>query len=158
MVTVILLLYMGSFVLPHISEDFKTGQPFVGVIHPSLAQLNAYITRKFKHDFVGVDIIALTDYIADTNQSWANGNYYLFGQIQTGMNDPLTNELLETAIQTFYQRAKEYGEPYNQFEANSINRSIDVFRNLLYLLQTYDLMEMYKPDGEFMTKVIEESC
>ncbi len=154
---------MEPFVLPHIPQDFKTGQPFVGVIHPSLAQLNAYITRKFKHDFVGVDIIALTDYIADTNQSWANGKYYLFGQISTGMNDPLTNELLETAIDAFYQKMIDYGQPYNQFEANSIDRSIAVFRNLLYLLQKYyqhpyDLMEMYKPDGEFMTKVIEESC
>jgi hypothetical protein len=154
---------MNSFALPHIPEDFKTGQPFVGVIHPSLAQLNAYITKKFKHDFVGVDITALTDYIGDTNQSWAKGKYYLLGQISTGMNDPLTNELLKTAIDAFYRRSKEYGQPYNQFEANSIERSIDVFRNLLYLLHKYyqhpyDLMEMYKPDGAFISKVIEDSC
>lgn len=154
---------METFTLPAIPEDFQTGQPFVGAIHPSLKQLNDYITRKFKHDFVGVDIVSLTEYVATTKQPWANGAYYLFGQLLTDFDAPLTNELLQTAIDTNSRRMTEYGAPCNFLEANSINHNIRVFHNLLYLLQKYyqhpyDLMEFYKPDGLYMTNFIEESC
>ena len=76
---------------------------------------------------------------------------------------PLTNELLQTAIDTNSRRMTEYGAPCNFLEANSVNHNIRVFHNLLYLLQKYyqhpyDLMEFYKPDGVYMTKFIEESC
>ena len=154
---------METFTLPNIPEDFQTGQPFVGAIHPSLKQLNDYITRKFKHDFVGVDIVSLTEYVATTKQPWSNGAYYLFGQLLTSFDAPLTNELLQTAIDTNSRRMTEYGAPCNFLEANSVNHNIRVFHNLLYLLQKYyqhpyDLMEFYKPDGVYMTKFIEESC
>lgn len=154
---------METFTLPTIPEDFQTGQPFVGAIHPSLKQLNDYITRKFKHDFVGIDIVSLTEYVATTKQPWANGSYYLFGQLLTDFDAPLTNELLQKAIDTNSRRMSEYGAPCNFLEANSVNHNVRVFENLLYLLQKYyqhpyDLMEFYKPDGVYMTKFIEESC
>ena len=66
---------MSGFTLPTISNDYKTGQPFVGAIHPSLRQLNDYITRKFKHDFVGVNTIALTEYIEMTNKGYKLPEY-----------------------------------------------------------------------------------
>lgn len=151
------LIIMEEFTLPDIPNDFWTGQPFVGAIHPSLLQLNAYITRKFKHDFVGVNTVALTEYMT------ASGNYYLFGQIPIDANVPLTNSLLRAAIDAHHQRLVDYGEPYNQFEAANIEHSITVFHNLLYLLRRYyqhpyDLMEMYKPGGEFIENLIEDSC
>jgi hypothetical protein len=154
---------METFTLPAIPEDFKTGQPFVGAIHPSLKQLHDYITRKFKRDFVGIDIVSLNEYVATTKQPWSNGGYYLFGQLLTNFDAPLTNELLQQAIATDARRRIEYGGPCNSMEAASINHNIRVFHNLLYLLQKYyqhpyDLMEFYKPDGEYMTKFIEESC
>jgi hypothetical protein len=154
---------METYTLPTIPEDFRTGQPFVGAIHPSLKQLNDYITRKFKHDFVGVDIVSLNEYIATTKQPWSNGAYYLFGQLLTNFDTPITNELLQEAISTDARRRIEYGGACNSMEAASINHNIRVFHNLLNLLQRYyqhpyDLMEFYKPDGEYMTKFIEESC
>jgi hypothetical protein len=154
---------METFTLPTIPEDFITGQPFVGAIHPSLKQLNDYITRKFKRDFVGVDIVSLNEYVATTKQPWSSGAYYLFGQLLTSFDAPLTNELLQEAIRTDARRKIDYGSPCNSMEAASINHNIRVFHNLLYLLQRYyqhpyDLMEFYKPDGEYMTKFIEESC
>jgi len=154
---------MSEFTLPTISNDYKTGQPFVGVIHPSLRQLNDYITRKFKHDFVGVNTIALDEYIEMTNKPWSDGRYYLFGQIAVELDDPLTNELLQLAIDTNIKRVREYGIPCNNMEAESIARGEYVYRNLLYLLQKYyqhpyDLMELYRPDGKYMKQYIEESC
>ena len=154
---------MSGFTLPTISNDYKTRQPFVGAIHPSLRQLNDYITRKFKHDFVGVNTIALDEYIKMTTQPWSDGRYYLFGQIAIGLDVPLTNELLQLAIDTNMKRRDEYGIPYNNIEAASIAHSEMVYHNLLDLLQKYyqhpyDLMELYKPDGEYMKQYIEESC
>jgi len=154
---------MSHYNLPIIPDDFKTCQPFVGAIHPSLRQLNAYITRKFKHDFVGENIVALTEYIATSKSSWSKGKFYLFGQLPTDLDTPLTNELLQKAIDVNIQRGIEYGAPANSFEAASIHRSEQIFQNLLYLLgryyrHPYELMELYRPDGEFMTKFIEESC
>jgi hypothetical protein len=98
-----------------------------------------------------------------TNKPWADGRYYLFGQIAIGLDVPLTNELLQLAIDTNMKRHSEYGIPCNRMEAESIAHSERVYRNLLYLLQKYyqhpyDLMQLYKPDGEYMTKYIAESC
>jgi hypothetical protein len=154
---------MSGFTLPTISNDYKTGQPFVGAIHPSLRQLNDYIKRKFKHDFVGVNTIALDEYIEMTNKPWSEGRYYLFGQIAVELDVPLTNELLQLAIDTNTKRRDEYGIPCNSMEAASIAHSEYVYINLLYLLQKYyqhpyDLMEFYRPDGEYMKKYIEEAC
>ena len=154
---------MSGFKLPTISNDYKTGQPFVGTIHPSLRQLNDYITRKFKHDFVGINTIALDEYIEMTNKPWSEGRYYLFGQIAIGLDVPLTNDLLQLAIDTNMKRCSEYGIPCNNMEADSIARGEYIYKNLLYLLQKYyqhpyDLMELYKPDGEYMKEYIEESC
>jgi len=154
---------MSEYTLPTISNDYKTGQPFVGAIHPSLRQLNDYITRKFKRDFVGVNTIALDEYIGMTNKPWSDGRYYLFGQIAVELDVPLTNELLQLAIDTNAKRRDEYGIPCNSMEAESIARGVYVYKNLLYLLQKYyqhpyDLMELYRPDGEYMKQYIEESC
>ena len=154
---------MSGFTLPTISNDYKTGQPFVGAIHPSLRQLNDYITRKFKRDFVGVNTIALDEYIEMTNKPWSEGRYYLFGQIHIGLDVSLTNELLQLTIDTNAKRRDEYGIPCNSMEASSIAHSEYVYKNLLYLLQKYyqhpyDLMELYRPDGEYMKQYIEESC
>jgi hypothetical protein len=154
---------MSEFVLPVISEDFKTGQPFVGAIHPSLLQLNDYITRKFKDDFAGANTIALTEYLKYTQQSWSMGKYYLYGQLQIELNTPLTNELLQQAIAVNIQRGIDYGHPVNSMEAASIYHNDQVFHNLLDLLHKYyqhpyDLMEKYRPDGEYMKQVIDEMC
>lgn len=154
---------MDQYILPTISNDFKTGQPFVGAIHPSLKQLNDYITRKFKHDFVGVNTIALTKYMTDISQSWSKGKYYLYGQLPISVDTPLTNELLQQSINLTKQRSIDYGVPYNNFEAESIRQSEYVFQNLLELLRRYyqhpyDIMEMYRPDGEFMKQFIEDAC
>ena len=154
---------MSEFILPVISEDFRTGQPFVGAIHPSLFQLNDYITRKFKDDFAGVESVALTEYMETTQKSWSMGKYYLYGQLHIDVNTPLTNELLKRAIQANIQRRIEYGEPYNSIDAESIRHSEQVFQNLLDLLQKYyqhpyDVMEKYRPDGEYMKRVMEEMC
>ena len=154
---------MSTFVLPTIPNDFKTGQPFVGAIHPSLRQLNEYITRKFKRDFANEDIVALTEYINATTRGTPKGRFYLFGQIPTDLDAPLTNDCLQDAIQANYQRSIDYGGPCNHLEAMSIRHSEHVFQNLLHLLRRYyqhpyDLMELYHPDGEFMQDFIEESC
>jgi hypothetical protein len=154
---------MSNFILPTISNDFKTGQPFVGAIHPSLRQLNDYITRKFKNDFADENIVALTEYIAISKSSWAKGKFYLFGQLPTDLDTPLTNELLQEAIDVNIQRGIDYGGPANYLEAASIHHSEQVFQNLLHLLgryyqHPYELMELYRPDGKFMRKFIEESC
>jgi hypothetical protein len=154
---------MSKFILPTISDDFKTCQLFVGAIHPSLRQLNDYITRKFKNDFAGENIVALTEYIDDSKRAWAYGRYYLFGQLHTDLDTPLTNDLLREAINLNTERAIEYGGPCNHLEASSMHHSEEVFQNLLHLLRRYyqhpyELMELYRPDGEFVTKIIEESC
>ena len=154
---------MSNFILPTISNDFKTCQPFVGAIHPSLRQLNDYITRKFKNDFADENIVALTEYIAISKSLWAKGKFYLFGQLPTDLDTPLTNELLQEAIDVNIQRGIDYGVPANYLEAASMHHSEQVFQNLLHLLRRYyqhpyELMEQYRPDGEFVTKIIEESC
>ena len=61
---------MSGFTLPTISNDYKTHQPFVGAIHPSLRQLNDYITRKFKQHIVEIETQYHKDQAGKFVQLW----------------------------------------------------------------------------------------
>ena len=79
----------------------------------------------------------LTVYKQETNSSWSGGTYYLFGQIPTNPDDPITCERLQKSVDATNMRYKDYGVPYNSFEAASIEQSYRHFSNLQRLLQFY---------------------
>lgn len=67
----------------------------------------------------------------------SDGIYYLYGQIPIDCNVPITQNLLQSAIDENNKRFNEYGGPCNSFEAASIACSENRFTNLLKLLDFY---------------------
>ena len=94
----------------------------------------------------------LTVYKQEANLSYSSGMYYLYGQIQTSPDDPITYEKLQEALEEPNKRFREYGGPCNSFEAASIERSRRDFSNLQRLLQFYyyDYPDeiCYRPGGK----------
>ena len=79
----------------------------------------------------------LNEYKKNSETEWSKGEYYLYGQVLTDPDSPITRELLQNAIDTNSRRSQEYGGPCNSFEAASMAHSDQLFSNLLQLLGFY---------------------
>ena len=88
--------------------------------------------------YIQPDVLkALDEYKKDAESTWSNGKYYLYGQIPLDCDVPITQNLLQSAINENNTRFNEYGGPCNSFEAASIACSENRFTNLLKLLDFY---------------------
>ena len=80
-------------------------------------------TYKEEREFYNLDKSVLFDYLKQSKESWANGKYYLGGQIQMDLDEPITLDKIREVRIIRIQRDKDYGEPVNSAEAGSIYRS-----------------------------------
>ena len=80
-------------------------------------------TYKEEREFYNLDKSVLFDYLKQSKESWANGKYYLGGQIQMDLDEPITLDKIREVRMIRIQRDKDYGEPVNSAEAGSIYRS-----------------------------------
>jgi hypothetical protein len=88
--------------------------------------------------YIQPDVLkTLDEYKKDSESTWSNGKYYLYGQIPLDCDVPITQNLLQSAIDENNKRFNEYGGPCNSFEAASIACSENRFTNLLKLLDFY---------------------
>jgi hypothetical protein len=78
---------------------------------------------KEEREFHNLDKSVLFDYLKQSKESWANGKYYLGGQIQMGLDEPITLDKIREVRMIRIQRDRDYGEPVNSAEAGSIYRS-----------------------------------
>ena len=76
-------------------------------------------------------------YVLDTQCSWSNGTYYLYGQKQLQKNTPITQNIIEEAIEINKNRREEYGGPCNSFEAVSIQKHENDFISVLAVIEKY---------------------
>lgn len=113
-------------------------------------ELDLYIQKE--------DMEVLSKYKKDSESTWSNGKYYLYGQIPLDCDVPITQNLLQSAIDENNKRFNEYGGPCNSFEAASIACSEKRFTNLLKLLDfyynKYDEIA-YAPGGPGYEKALE---
>jgi len=88
--------------------------------------------------YIQPDVLkTLDEYKKVAETTWSNGKYYLYGQIPIDCDVPITQNLLQSAIDENNKRFNEYGGPCNSFEAASIACSENRFNNLLKLLDFY---------------------
>ena len=109
--------------------------------------------------YIQPDVLqALDEYKKDAETTWSNGKYYLYGQIPIDCDVPITQNLLQSAIDENNKRFNEDGGPCNSFEAASIACSEKRFTNLLKLLDfyynKYDEIA-YAPGGPGYEKALE---
>ncbi len=121
---------MSSPTLPRVTDEFIGKEP----------SLNDLCAFHLKH----VDIFpndANEDILIDYKRalSGANhiGKYYLYGQLLVKYSVPITNDLLQSAININNSRQIEYGGPCNSFEAQSIRRHEKMFLNLIEFINKY---------------------
>ena len=98
-----------------------------------------YMSKIFEFDtYIQPDVMkVLEEYKKDAESTCLNGKYYLYGQIPMDCDTPITQHLLQSAIDEKNKRFAEYGDPCNSFEAASIACCENSFVNLLKLLDFY---------------------
>ena len=74
------------------------------------------------------------DIIKDLNSTWSTGQYYLFGNTKIDPDTKITTELIKLAETIDENRYKEYGDPCNSFEAASIQRTHNNFKDLCEII------------------------
>ena len=64
-------------------------------------------------------------------------SYWLYGQVQIGLDTPITPELIRSASEIHQQRQQEYGPPCNFLETASMERGEHDFSELKVLIQKW---------------------
>jgi len=86
--------------------------------------------------------ISITQYLQNTTEKYADGKYWLKGQLQLSPNDEITNEKMNEAEEIDKRRQIEYGGPCNGLEAASIRQHTYKFENLKkVIIKYYHLLE-----------------
>lgn len=95
----------------------------------------------------------LEEYEKTSKSQWISvaDHYYLYGQVLVGINEPLTRNVIQNAIDSCKKRFQEYGGPCNSFEAASIQHTENLFRKLLKLLNIYYCNEVHIQDFLYRT-------
>ena len=79
----------------------------------------------------------LIDYKREVKLPYTEGRFFLYGQLLTNPDIPITRSLLQKAIEAERKKAQEYGYTENLYEAGSINRVAKLFSDLMELLEMY---------------------
>jgi hypothetical protein len=86
--------------------------------------------------------ISINQYLQNTTEKYADGKYWLKGQLQLSPNDEITNEKMNEAEEIDKRRQIEYGGPCNGLEAASIRQHTYKFENLKkVIIKYYHLLE-----------------
>jgi len=102
----------------------------------------------------------LDKYKKDSAESTlSKGKYYLYGQILTHSNDPITQKKLRIALDANSAQSYEYSNSHTCYERGDILYSEKMFINLLKLLDFYYYRYneiIYAPEGPGYKKALEE--
>lgn len=105
---------------------------------PSLSDLEHFIcAENINEEYCS----GVKQYIIDTQayeqSSQHEGKYYLYGQKQIEKSTPITQLLIEEAIEINKSRFEKYGGPCNSFEAMSIQKHENDFISVLSVIEKY---------------------
>lgn len=103
---------------------------------PTLYELNDFMNTNptyFNED----EKMSIQLYLQNTTEKYANGKYWLKGQLQMTPNDEITNEKMNEAEEIDKHREIEYGGPCNGLEAASIRQHTYKFENLKKVIIKY---------------------
>lgn len=81
--------------------------------------------------------ISINQYLQNTTEKYADGKYWLKGQLQMTPYDEITNEKMNEAEEIDKRRQIEYGGPCNGLEAASIRQHTYKFENLKKIIIKY---------------------
>jgi len=130
---------------PMVPEEFINKEPCLD----DIGQFVEEYTELLKdHDDLKV---GLKEYINDSKESWAKGNYYLLGQLKLLPSERLSNTILSKAVDIEEQRLKDYGGPAHQMDFWSMEKHASWFKSIKNLIALYyhvKTEEYYAPGGQ----------
>jgi hypothetical protein len=113
----------------------------MNIAAPTLYELHEFMIANptyFNED----ENISINQYLQNTTEKYADGKYWLKGQLQLSPNDEITNEKMNEAEEIDKRRQIEYGGPCNGLEAASIRQHTYKFENLKkVIIKYYHLLE-----------------
>ena len=113
----------------------------MNIAPPTLYDLHEFVNANptyFNED----EKISINQYLQNTTEKYADGKYWLKGQLQLSPNDEITNEKMNEAEEIDKRRQIEYGGPCNGLEAASIRQHTYKFENLKkVIIKYYHLVE-----------------
>lgn len=113
----------------------------MNIAPPTLYDLQEFINSNPSY-FNEDEKISINLYLQTTTEKYADGKYWLKGQLQISLNDEITNEKMREAEDIDKRRQIEYGGPCNGLEAASIRQHTYTFENLKkVLIKYYHLLE-----------------
>ena len=106
-------------------------------MNPSLLQLSKFIpindAERTIYNIESEKYI-IEQYLDNTNSSWAKGKYYLGGQLQLKLNDPITTEIIKKA----WKATLDAGDYYcNSAEKASMLTAKDGLINIEKIIKKY---------------------
>jgi hypothetical protein len=106
-------------------------------MNPSLLQLSKFIpindAERTIYNIESEKYI-IEQYLDNTNSSWAKGKYYLGGQLQLKLNDPITTEIIKKA----WKATLDAGHYYcNSSEKASMLTAKDGLINIEKIIKKY---------------------
>lgn len=105
---------------------------------PSLSDLEKFICpENINEEYCRGVKQYIIDAQAYTQSSQHEGKYYLYGQKQIEKSTPITQLLIEEAIEINKSRFEKYGGPCNSFEAMSIQKHENDFISVLSVIEKY---------------------
>ena len=106
-------------------------------MNPSLIQLSEFIpVNDAERTIYNIESekYIIEQYLDNTNSSWAKGKYYLGGQLQLKLNDPITTEIIKKA----WKATLDAGDYYcNSAEKASMLTAKDGLINIEKIIKKY---------------------
>ncbi len=111
---------------------------------PSLDQIHEYIERYGVGNNVKelvldngkrLSTISITEYLKISHESWANAQYFVYGQLPLMTYTPITYDILTSAILKNNESIGNNGIVYNSRECMGVNRHKLLFLNFLEVLR-----------------------
>jgi hypothetical protein len=93
-----------------------------------------FLHKEGFYDNTGLNANLIDEIIKDINLSWSKGQYYLYGNINIDPDTKITHELINFTDTYVKNKYKEYGDPCNSFEAASIQRTHNNFKDLCQII------------------------
>ena len=123
-----------SFQLPTVPPEWVGNEPSMEMLE---IFTNIHYLSIFKDEPDLRNVVIESIQFAETQKRIKNKHYYLYSQLLTSINEPLTNKLLQKAIDENKCKLREYGQPINNSDIIYFRFHTTRFLHLIKIINLY---------------------
>lgn len=128
---------------PTTPEEFINNEPSLRDLINHVAKYKATKEEEYVYTYdMSVDV--LNNYYIGA----INYQYYLGGQFKLNLDEPISEDVINSAKKLIIEKNKSYGEPANFLEYISIENAKKDFENIQRIIEQYykiEMHELYRP-------------